>query len=301
MIARVRRAVVGSGKNMRVNVDRHEIKGTPEHLLSLFAEAARSDKEAEKNRWLGGGLLGCGCAAMFFLWPLVIGSFAALFSLQFNNSMAVELFISVLMLAAIIGGYRIFKKADRYNLDNQRLALVQGVLKHLSVDLPPAKELDMVVDFRATDTTPFLQTGDIGTGSFSQPWLKLQGCFLDGTAFSIGIDQLVKKKTRYKRKGSKIKRKVAERLTVELKASPRAYPDLSTINNFLGDPPARLRATVKGAGPRLKAVFMTERAMPYVDPASVGVTQADTLLAGLVFLYRGMRRLKADSIPTGDA
>ncbi|MGE0489801.1 MAG: hypothetical protein AB7S38_11390 [Vulcanimicrobiota bacterium] len=285
-----------------MKVDRHELKGTPEHLLSFFAEAARSDKEAEKKKWLGGGLLGCGCLALFFLWPLVIGSFVALFSLQFNGATAGGILVSALVLAALIGGFRIFKQASEHDLDDQRLALVQAVLKHLSVDLPTGKELDLVVDFRATDTSSFLQTGDVNTGSFSQPWLKLQGRFLDGTAFSIGIDQLIKKKTKYKRKGSKIKRKVAERLTVELKASPRAYPDLSTINNFLGNPPARLRtATVKGAGPRLKAVFLTQQAMPYVEPATVGVSQADTLLEGLVFLYRGMRRLKADSIPSPDA
>ncbi|MCA9790898.1 MAG: hypothetical protein KC910_03855 [Candidatus Eremiobacteraeota bacterium] len=280
-----------------MKVDRHELKGNPQQLLSMLAEAAVADKQAEKQKWLGGGLLGCGCLGMFFLWPLVVGSLAALFSLQLNSATAGGILVSAVLIAALIGGFRIYKKASEYDLDDQRLALVQAVLRHLALDLPPSKELELVVDFRQADTTPFLQTGDTNTGSFCQPWLQLRGRFLDGTAFSIGIEQLVKKKTKYKRKGNRIKRKVGERLIIDLKTSPSAYPDLANINEFLGSPPARLRAaSVKAVGQRVKAVLMTERAMPYVDPASVGVSQADTLLEGLVFVYRGLRRLKANGI-----
>ncbi|MCA9796768.1 MAG: hypothetical protein KC910_33390 [Candidatus Eremiobacteraeota bacterium] len=281
-----------------MKVDRHTLRGTPANLLTTLDGAAISDKAAESRMWYGGAAAGISCISLFFLWPLGLGAALALSSGKVNFKVFLGLMAVIVPALLVFFGVRYYLTASEEDLDDARLEMLRSLLEHLRHDLPPSKELELTVDFRQTDQAPFLVSGEMALGAFRQTWLVLQGRFLDGTAFKLQVEQLVKKKTKPKRRGNKIKLKTRERLTLDLKASPRVYPPLDGLEQMAGSPPANLAQTrVQTSGHRVKAMLLTRRAGPGGNLASLGISQADTLLSGLVYLYHGMRVLKSKAVP----
>ncbi|MGE0494873.1 MAG: hypothetical protein AB7S38_37025 [Vulcanimicrobiota bacterium] len=282
-----------------MRADLHTLRGTPTALLTRLGEAAISDKAAESRMWYSGAVAGISCISLFFLWPLGLAAALALSSGKVNFKVFLGLMAVVGPVLLIFFGVRYYLKASEEDLDDARFEMLRALIEHLRHDLPTTKELEVTVDFRRPDQAPFLVSGEMALGTFRQTWLVLQGRFLDGTAFKVQVEQLVKKKTKPKRRGNSVKLKVCERLTFDLKASPRVYPALDALEQAAGPPPAGLaRSVVHGSGHRVKAMLLTRRAKPGVDPASLGISQADTLLSGLVYLYHGMRVLKSKAVPS---
>lgn len=129
----------------------------------------------------------------------------------------------------------------RSNLANRRYELAAEVLRLLEKDSPKDATVELQLDLQNPHHASKKQReGKVGPWQvkyFVDPWLKLQGRFLDGTAYRlIGTEKYQARKKRYRgRSGkwkSKSKSKSATQITLSLKPSAKRY---SGIEQLSGD------------------------------------------------------------------
>lgn len=190
------------------------------------------DRFSEHRQAIWGWMSGIGLVATVVLGPvgffvgmstesLLIAGVALLFPLVFTS-------ISI----AIRSRYK------RLNLDNRRYELVTRLMRYLSADMAAGQPIDVTIDLRELDH------GDKHTGEgasngwkiryYKDPWLQVQGRFVDGTSFVIQLVQLLQKRSKWKRSASgkmkqKTKRKGKAVAVVRLSAKPDKYPRLSRV------------------------------------------------------------------------
>ncbi|MBI3928688.1 MAG: hypothetical protein HY319_24320 [Armatimonadetes bacterium] len=290
-----------------MKVDRHDLKGTCIRLLELLAQAHASDKAAEKEKKRG-STVGCtGCLLTFAAFP-VLG-----LMLDADGSAIPGIVLVVLGLGAAGWGWRHYSTYDAFDLDDHKLGAVRRCLELLQVDMRPEGEVTAVVDFRKADTDPFLQHketvgsspfGDVMAYQYRQPWLELQGRLLDGTGYSLEIVRLLKSKVKPKKKGRrKVKSLIQDRISVQLRTQSAHYPDVSPlIDSLPAQLPAQLRIrSLQAQGDRVQACFETPVAtrLEYRSTSEQNVEHlgsADSLVGALVFLYRGLKQVKAGAV-----
>ena len=153
-----------------------------------------ADKKAERNKSALGWL-----AAGFFVVAFV--AFIA---------KAVAAVVAAIAIGIVILLVRWW--VDASDVEDRKLDVVSGVLARLGSEIDLDRPVKVHADFHAYDQTP-----SVG-GQYEHAWLEMRFVLADGTRVEISATQCAKRKTRSKRKYTKIKDRSVERLVVRLAA-----------------------------------------------------------------------------------
>lgn len=137
------------------------------------------------------------------------------------------------------------------NLDNERHLAARRVVGMVAADMDPKAPLRTRIDFRDIDhKSKFQRKGEANGWKvqyYEDPWIKLEGRFVDGTAFSVTLTEKYQKRTKWKRSASgkmkhKSKTKRGAQVSLSLKVKAKRYGELSSrqalIEKALELPPA---------------------------------------------------------------
>lgn len=292
----------------RMKQDLHELRGTCAELTEIFRVAGVSDKRAERNTTIG-----------------CVTGFLGFFGFFFGVSIAMEAEspigwgITVLFLCMTAWGAWFYNKNSKFDIEDDKLELVTRLIPLLQTDTKENQALSVKIDFRPAsyETAEFVLEekalggsvyGEIKSYKISQKWLELQGRLVDGTAYKLELERLGKSKVKPKKKGRrKVKSRLQERITVSLRPSVARYPDLDKIKEKLPkEPPNSLKVSSLRAEPnQVRATFITPLASKFTYRAQLEeegwdhIASADNLAGALVYLYRGLKGLKAETIGSG--
>ena len=127
----------------------------------------------------------------------------------------------------------------RANLANRRYELAAEVLRLLEKDSPKDATVELQLDLQNPNhASKKKREGKVGPWQvkyFVDPWLKLQGRFLDGTTYRlIGTEKYQARNKHYRSRSgkskSKSKSKSATQITLSLKPSAKRYSGLEQIS-----------------------------------------------------------------------
>lgn len=212
-----------------------EIEGTPAEVLGSLVELRKRDLtiERRKRKWgwaLGLSLLG---AIALFVFLGVLGgpkSAAGKAVLVAALAAAATFIVSVIV-------YSVYSARD---YDNRKLFLAMDMINFLGRDMPAKSRCAMMVSFDS-----YLKHGRLlgkeGGGVFNpitfktyeDLWFTIKGRLYDGNSYDLSINQLVKRKERRKRKGTKVKEKICEEVLLALKVDPETYGGIDAIDEKL--------------------------------------------------------------------
>ena len=167
-----------------------------EQILARCDEIHDEDKKAERRKKIVmfGGIA--------LLVPLVI-----ILTLLFDNPFV----MFVALILGFGGGALVYSKVGAADVEDRKLEVVQSLLTQLGPELRRNRPVKVDVDFSA-----YTHSGG------SHQWLKLEMALMDGTGVRVQGVTSYKRKTRAKRKYTKIKDKVRDRLIVTL-APPKGH------------------------------------------------------------------------------
>ena len=220
-------------------VDRQitNFQGSADEILpQLQVTAARDAVGDEERRKVGnkvGWLTGGGCVSLI----------ASFFFLGMFPPLGVLLIIACVVLfvfAAIFGKQK--AGLDKLDLDNDRLALAQELLRSLSADLETKRALALTLCHGAATekgqkteehTEGSWLTGKVTTSDFEDAWLRLGGRLADGSIFRLQVTQETKRKSKPKRKYTKISDRSREKIQLSLRVSQQRYPHLERLQSSL--------------------------------------------------------------------
>ena len=284
--------------------DLHQLTGNCRELKEVLQLAQESDKKAERNKNIG-------CATGFLAGIFLLFAFPIVMEAESISSVALPIGVACLLVWSIW----FYKKNDKFDIEDDKLALLSELLPLLEVDTKETQALKVNVDFRpASHETPeFVAEEKVVGSSFygqvkaykiRQKWLELQGRLVDGTAYKLEIERLNKSKVKPKKKSrTKTKSRLQERLIVSLRPSPSRYPHLTQLRQKLpANPPNSLKLlSVQSEESQVRAVFETPGAnvVSYRGQEEQGMehlASAHNAAGALVFLYRGLKSLKAQAI-----
>jgi hypothetical protein len=185
-----------------------------EHVTALDA-LHKADKAGERRKSLFGWLM----AGAFIL------TFAFFFGAMVTQAVVAFVaagisFVGILALGVLRG------LAGASDVDDPKLHAVRHPLSVLAPEIKEARKVAVWIDFGSYEKTKpvFNDTGffnSSGQKIYKKPeWLRLRFSLLDGTAVRVTASTTVKRKQKAKRKYVKIKDKVTDELTVQLKAPP---------------------------------------------------------------------------------
>jgi len=146
------------------------------------------------------------------------------------------------ILSLVMGIVYSSRKAKwaKENMENRRLELVKQLFTVLGRDIPRRNKCAVNVsfdDYRTHGTqVEFTKSGLLGglkQYKYEDTWLTARGLLYDGNRFKITITQNVHRKEKPKRKYTKINERFDEEITLLLKVSPDAYPDLNRLTTTL--------------------------------------------------------------------
>src|SRR5690606_37506457 len=112
------------------------------------------------------------------------------------------------------------------DLEDRKLSVVAEVARRLGPEVKAKRPIEAEIDFRAHHKLPPKEsTSSWGNGAYAyeHPWLRLSFVLQDGTKAELTGTLHAKRKTRRKRKYTKIKERCYETLTVQL-APPAGRP-----------------------------------------------------------------------------
>lgn len=215
------------------------LQGTASELLSMLDVVIASDAAGDRirNRWGG---LGCSTGCLGILVGIV--SFVVLDEVG-RLGFAVMGGAAALIGVAIYAGIQ-HSRWEAKDLDNERLALVRELLVRLSPDFSDKKPLELTL--RHGD--PF-QWGapphppppkGAPDDSREDTWLELKGRMTDSSLFVFSVTESVKRKSKAKRKYTKIKDRSTCDLSLVLRVPEELYPAAELLEALNSQPLARL-------------------------------------------------------------
>jgi hypothetical protein len=188
------------------------------------------------------------------------------------------------------------------DLEDRRLEVITGTLATLAPELKSNKPVKAIADFSGCDARQATAHEEAGTGwfeqrrtrsSYSHWWLVLRMMLQDGVAVEVDGTTLLSRKTAAKRKYTKTKDRVTERLVVRL-VPPRgkAFPPHTLGVHPMGRMAAGMtlrQATVRPRGAVL--VFQTAPAMRISGRGLVahrleGLLDSAKVVAAIVHSYK---------------
>jgi len=241
-----------------VKIGAHELEGPVPEVLSHLAAAEASDDRAEVGvRRYGRLALICFLVGLFGFVPLAVAS-------AFLETTVPVALSPILLVAAVV--FKILHSlAKRHDLDDFRLEAAQRVLKMLVVDTPQDARVRLRLDFRS-----YLKAGRLVAkkgGFFStvkqkkyvHPWFQLTGALVDGTRYQLSVTDVIGRKTRSKRKYTKVKERFRSQISLRVRVRPRygaIEPVVATLESLAPPSPLR-RLSVQGQGQMLTVRLLT--------------------------------------------
>jgi hypothetical protein len=274
------------------------LQGTAPDVLSMLDVAIASDQQGDRvrNRW---GTAGCstGCVGV-----LGIGFSVMMLGEIGRTGFGIMAVGAVLVVFAIYAGVQ-HSKLEAKDLDNDRLALARELVQRLSPDLSDKKPVELTL--RHGDSfqwgalphpPPIKGTPDPGR---EDTWLELKGRLTDGSIFQLTVTENVKRKTKAKRKYTKIKDRSTCDLSLVLRVPEGLYPSVEQLESLSGTPLAKqpgLRlAGIRVENSVIRARFETAPMVRATGRAgAVSVTNerhkldVDKLIAIFALLYAGL-------------
>jgi hypothetical protein len=253
-----------------------------EAVLSRFSVAWVEDKAVERKAkrytWLA-----VACAV---LTVVVMGVFGAL---------VVGVPAAVLLVVFAVLAFRY----HRLDIEDRKLQAVMRVLKMLRADIPRDQRVALTVDLRPYSAGQRVKTGMVTR--YEHRWLDLTTTLADGNTLSLGVIDRIKEKR--KRKGTRRVDHSDVRIAVRF---AKRYRPIGPIADALrghapgAGHPGPFMPGVEDRSPeaerRLEASYRTRKlqgAAPAAAPRGWdGLATADTLLATLSHVYRGIARAR---------
>ena len=161
---------------------------------------------------------------------------AVLFFLLAIMTIGITLIFAIPLL--IYGIQQLSKRSGLTNYDvPDRLYLGPiNMLEKLRADIPPGQPVDIKIDFNHYHDPKYQQSSEGGgvfsnikRGKYEITWLELGGCLMEGTKFRIRISQSIKRKSKSKKRGTKISESLRERYTLMLMPAADRYMDLAAL------------------------------------------------------------------------
>jgi hypothetical protein len=179
-------------------------------------------------------------------WTIVavVGLLGAIASIILaNSSVSPQASSAWFAMIVILGmmtvvGFAVRVARSRLNLENRRYELAERIIRLLGRDSRHDAEVSLQIDLhRPNIKRKQVRTGKVGPWSvkyYSDPWLRVEGRLLDGTAYRLTAIEKhqLRSKTYVGRSGkmkSKSKTKSAAELIVGVKVKSRRYPELSKL------------------------------------------------------------------------
>lgn len=194
------------------------VEGAPNEVLARLGELAELDARIEAARrragWRSALLIASMFGGMMLAGALTdaatqrFGEDGTLFGFLGGGALVIGLFVaSVLSIGK-------WKRLTRADVENRRYEAVTGVLEPLLPELKASRGCRVELDLSPYEDHP----GKSGVG-FTQPWLKVQLTLRDGTTVQVTGTLNGKRKTKRKRKYTKVTDKLVERLQVSFRCS----------------------------------------------------------------------------------
>ena len=201
-------------------------------LLEDLAELRAFDSKQERllSKWTTVGVLG------------LLGTFGSFFLIALSQSpkvMAAGPVIIGSFVVMTIVGFSVRIARSKMNLENRRYELAEKVLKFLGRDSRPEGQISVHLDLqRPNIKRKEVRKGKVGPWKvkyYTDPWLRIQGRLLDGTAYRLVATEKHQHrvKTYRSRSGkwkSKSKAKSGTDLNVCVRVKSRRFPDLTKTN-----------------------------------------------------------------------
>lgn len=179
-----------------------------DHMLAKVSQLYAQDKSAEsKNKKLMMWGWICFFVGVFTAW-LLIG-------------------IPILIIGIGLFIYRATAKSSKQDVEDRKLEVIAGVLNGLHGEIRPNRPVHVGADFGAYSNVQPSHYTEAGTGMFESKttaasyqhwWLNMRFALVDGTGVTLDIIQQAKRKTAQKRKYTKMKDRVIERINVKINA-----------------------------------------------------------------------------------
>jgi hypothetical protein len=165
-----------------------EYSGSPAEIEAQCEALAAQDKKAEGYKRVA-------------IAGMVIGLVVAFFSFM----------IQVLALTAVAVGIAIVSAVFYFavssdDIEDRKLEIGRTLLRTLQTELKQGRPATLLLDFRGYDNA-----------MADEAWLTLRAVLHDGTGIQLAVSTHHKRKTRAKRKYTKIKDKIWERVTLQLR------------------------------------------------------------------------------------
>ena len=237
---------------------KYQIEGTWEEVRQRLAEMESSDSHAESQVSTGNKTAGWGCGI------LVVGVVLAMAQMNQVGAVVAGLGLCIVVLGLIYNSLY-----SSFDLDNMRYKLPMKLLDSIAVDLDPGKTISVMIDFRASQSSQFVQKVEQSGVLFfkygpkvtyySHPWLELCATSADGHRIKLSVSREGTYKVVPKRKRTKTRLRYVD--SVSLSVRPPGGQKLNVSPGTTLTPPNNSRfrtfrgqltpqgAVVKAVGP----------------------------------------------------
>lgn len=276
-------------------------QGTPADLISQLAALEAQDAEGDARRARVGGM---SCL-------LFVGVVVCIFvGVNLPGLGGVLLFVGLAVLVAAIVTTARYFKLQAADLDGDRLRLAREFVSMLAEDL--SEKAPVSVTLRHGDAAQFAPAtnqrtvGGTRYADYQDVWLTLRGRLQDGAMLRMSVTRVVKRKSKSKRKYTKINDRIHEQIKLALRLPTERYPHLDRLQSVLPADrlggQARMQLTgFRVNGPSVQAVVAT---FPWAsNTLRSGKSEAhpenkltsDKLVSLMAFLYAGVNRCRAET------
>lgn len=192
----------------------HRLSEPADALLARLEDAATRDKRAEKNVKIG-------CGALAFV---AIGGFIGLTMLADatgNKLVYLGLLVVVPVIVFIV-------RETGHDVDDRKIAAAADLVRTLRADVPAAENVQLALDLReytkggtkVTDPAQKKQKG-VTVEKYQQQWLEVRTTLADGTQIDASITDRISRKSKPKRKYTKVKEAFVSDVTLGLRLDKR--------------------------------------------------------------------------------
>ena len=147
---------------------------------------------------------------------------------------------AIIGIPALIYGITQFSKRSglsNYDVQDRFYLAPINMLEKLKADIPPGQPVNVKIDFNDYSNSRYEKSSE-GGGVFSSIkrnkyeilWFELSGCLMEGTKFRLRISQVIKRKSKTKKRGTKISESLREKYNIMLLPAADRYMDLSLIH-----------------------------------------------------------------------
>ena len=146
---------------------------------------------------------------------------------------------AIIGIPALIYGITQFSKRSglsNYDVQDRFYLAPINILEKLKADIPPGQPVNVKIDFNDYSNSQYEKSSE-GGGVFSAVkrnkyeilWFELSGCLMEGTKFRLRISQVIKRKSKTKKRGTKISESLREKYSIMLLPAADRYMDLAAL------------------------------------------------------------------------